>query len=63
MLKRANYAWTPEDEVKLRELAGQGIQIRSISVRLRRSVSSIKKRAGSIGVELPKPRRSRFRFE
>jgi len=63
MLKRANYAWTPEDEVRLRELAGKGIQIRSIAVRLRRSVSSIKKRAGSIGVELPKARRSRFRFE
>ena len=57
MLKRLVYAWTPEDEAKLRELTEQGLHLRAIALRLKRSESSIKKRSKEIGVKLkPNPR-------
>ena len=52
MLKRRVYAWTPDDEAKLRELTEQGLHLRAIALRLKRSESSIKKRAREIGVAL-----------
>ena len=52
MLKRAVYAWTPEDEAKLKELAEQGVYLRNIALRLKRSESSIKKRARELGVKV-----------
>jgi DNA-binding NarL/FixJ family response regulator len=45
MLKRKSYAWTPEDETTLKELADKGMHLRAIALRLRRSESSIKKKA------------------
>jgi hypothetical protein len=50
MLKRFSYAWTPEDEAKLRELAEKGVYRRNIALRLRRSESSVKKRARDLGL-------------
>ena len=52
MLKRLVYAWTPEDEAKLKELAQKGVYLRHIAIKLKRSESSIKKRAREIGVAL-----------
>jgi hypothetical protein len=63
MLKRASYAWTPEDEAKLRELAGKGIHLRNIALKLRRSESSIKKRARDLQIKVQTTPRSRFRFD
>ena len=63
MLKRASYAWTPEDEAKLRELADKGIYLRNIALKLRRSESSIKKRAHDLQIKLQARPRPRFRFD
>jgi len=63
MLKRESYAWTPEDEAKLRELAGKGIYLRNIALKLRRSESSIKKRARDLQIKVQTTPRSRFRFD
>jgi hypothetical protein len=62
VLKRASYAWTREDEARLQELAGQGLHLRRIALRLRRSESSVKKRARALGISVPKTPRGRFRF-
>jgi len=61
MLKRRNHAWTLADEERLRVLAGQGVYLRNIAVRLRRSESSIKKRARDIGVAVLRTPRRPFR--
>jgi DNA-binding NarL/FixJ family response regulator len=52
MLKRLVYAWTPQDEAKLKELAEQGKHLRTIALRLKRSESSIKKRAHDLGIQV-----------
>jgi len=56
------HAWTPDDEAALKQLAGQGMHLRAIALRLKRSESSIKKRAHELGVPVKRPPRSRFRF-
>jgi hypothetical protein len=63
MLKRSTYAWSAEDEAKLRELASTGLYLRRIALRLKRSESSIKKRARELGVTVLKTPRSSFRFD
>lgn len=61
MLKRAQYAWTPEDEAKLQQMVEQGVFLRNIAVRLKRSESSVKKRAYDLGLTLR--RMPRFRAD
>jgi DNA-binding NarL/FixJ family response regulator len=61
MLKRKSYAWTPEDELSLKQLAEKGVHIRAIALRLRRSESSIKKRARELGVKAKLNPRGNFR--
>jgi hypothetical protein len=63
MLKRASYAWTSEDEAKLRELADKGVYLRNIALKLRRSESSIKKRAHDLQIKVQARPRARFRFD
>jgi hypothetical protein len=63
MLRSANHIWTPEDEARLREMATAGLFLRNIALRLRRSESSIKKRAHDLGIKLKKPPRHRFRLD
>jgi hypothetical protein len=63
MLRRTNHVWTAEDEARLCELAGKGMFLRNIAIRLRRSESSIKKRAYDLGIRLNKPPRNRFRID
>jgi hypothetical protein len=55
--------WSPEDEATLREMAGQGVYMRRIALRLRRTENSIKKRAIQLGVKVTKTPRSTFRFD
>jgi DNA-binding NarL/FixJ family response regulator len=62
MLKRPVYAWTPEDEARLKAMAQQGVYLRNIAVRLKRSESSIKKRARELGIKVQITPRARFRF-
>ena len=62
MLKRKSYAWTEEDEAKLKELAGQGIYLRNIALKLKRSESSIKKRSRELGIKVQLTPRTPFRF-
>ena len=62
MLKRKTYAWTPEDEAALKQLSEKGMHLRAIALRLKRSESSIKKRAFDLGVVVKSPPRSQFRF-
>lgn len=54
--------WTPEEEATLREMAGQGVYMRRIALRLRRTESSIKKRAVQLGVKVMKTPRPSLRF-
>jgi len=61
-MRRANWKWTTEDETALRDLAGKGLHLRAIAVRLRRSESSIKKRARDLKIAVRRPPRGRFRF-
>ena len=63
MLKRASYAWTAADDAKLLELAGKGVYLRNIAIRLRRSESSIKKRATLLGIRVPRTPRPSFNLE
>jgi DNA-binding NarL/FixJ family response regulator len=63
MLKRASYAWTAEDEAKLRELANKGVHLRNIALKLRRSESSIKKRSHDLQIKIQATPRARFRFD
>jgi hypothetical protein len=63
MLKRVSHVWTSEDEVKLREMAAKGVYLRNIAIRLRRSESSIKKRAFDLGLSLRRTPRSHFRID
>jgi DNA-binding NarL/FixJ family response regulator len=63
MVKRLVYAWTPEDEAKLKELADQGVYVRNIAIRLKRSESSIKKRARELGIKVRITPRTPFRFQ
>jgi DNA-binding NarL/FixJ family response regulator len=59
MLRRKNYAWTPEDEAALKELSEKGLHLRAIALRLKRSESSVKKRAHALGVQMKKNPRYR----
>ena len=61
MLRRASYTWTTEEEAKLKDMAQSGLYLRNIAVRLRRSESSVKKRARDLGVMIKQ--RPRFRLE
>jgi len=63
LLKRQRAKWTSGEDAKLRELAVSGSHVRTIALRLRRSESSIKKRARDIGVEVRQPPRSKFRVD
>jgi len=56
------HPWTPEDEAALKEMAEKGVYMRRIALRLRRSESSIKKRAVQLGVRVPPTPRPRLRF-
>ena len=55
--------WTPIEEATLRELAARGVHLRKIALRLRRSESSVKKRAFHLGVAVAKAPRPSFSFE
>jgi hypothetical protein len=59
MLNRKSYAWTPEDETTLKELADKGMHLRAIALRLRRSESSIKKKAYDLDIQVKRPPRYR----
>jgi hypothetical protein len=63
MLRSANHVWTLEDEARLRGMATEGLFLRNIALRLKRSESSIKKRVHDLGITLKKPPRHRFRFD
>jgi DNA-binding NarL/FixJ family response regulator len=62
MLTRLNFAWTPQEEATLKALAEQGMCLRSIAFRLKRSESSIKKRARDLGINVKVTPRTPFRF-
>jgi hypothetical protein len=62
MLKRKSYVWNAEQVAQLRELAAKGIHVRAIALKLRRSESSIKKRAHDLGIRVQSVPRPRFRI-
>jgi len=56
------HPWTSEDEAKLKEMAGKGVYMRKIALRLRRSENSVKKRAALLDVRVSRnPRSGLFR--
>ena len=61
MLRRASYAWTAQDEAKLKAMVEAGAFLRNIAIRLRRSESSVSKHARELGVKVK--RRPRFHFD
>jgi len=63
MRTRKNWAWTPEDEAKLRDCANKGVHLRSIALKLRRSESSVKTHARALNLKVRPPPRSRMRFD
>lgn len=62
-MRRSNWSWTIDDEARLRELADKGLHLRAIAVRLRRSESSIRKRAHELQVAVRRPPRGNFRVD
>ena len=46
--------WTPEDDERLRKLAGEGRTALTIAERLKRSTTAVRGRAKRLGVELVK---------
>src|SRR3954462_5618983 len=62
-MRRANWSWTADDETKLRELADKGVHLRAIALRLRRSESSIRKRAHELKIAVRRPPRTRLRAD
>ena len=63
MLRRKSYVWTLEDELALRQLAEKGMHLRAVALRLRRSESSVKKRARNLGVSLKLNPRGNFSID
>ena len=56
---RKNWAWTTEDEGKLRDHVAKGAHLRILAIRLKRSEASIKMHARALNVQIqPKPRSS-----
>jgi hypothetical protein len=62
-MRRANWSWTADDETKLRELADKGVHLRAIALRLRRSESSIRKRAHELKIAVRRPPKGSFRAD
>jgi hypothetical protein len=60
MLKRTSFAWTPEDEARLIELAENGFYRRNIALPLRRFESGIKKRAHNLALSVKTTPRRHF---
>lgn len=58
----SNQRWDAAAEASLRALAGQGFYLRKLALRLRRSESSIKKRARLLDVPIPPGPRSIVKF-
>jgi hypothetical protein len=57
MPKRSSQRWTADDETALRDLVEKGFYLRRISLRLRRSESSIQMRARDLNIKVkPTPR-------
>jgi hypothetical protein len=54
---KRNHYWTPDEEEKLRGLANKGMHYRAVALRMRRSESSIKKRANELGIKVVAPPR------
>jgi hypothetical protein len=63
MRTRPKYFWTDDDEAKLRALAANGVHLRAIAMKLRRSESSVKTYARNLGVRIKPRRYHRFRFD
>jgi len=63
LLKRSTSAWSAEDETKLRELASTRLYLHRIALRLKRSESSIRRRARELWVTVLKTPRNSFRFD
>ena len=62
-MKLLNAPWTAEDDLQLRQLAGSGVHLRAIALKLRRTESSVKARARKIGVSVKPPPRGQFRVD
>jgi hypothetical protein len=45
-----NKAWRPEDEEMLRNLAGQGVSLARISIRLKRNQNAVRFKATQLGL-------------
>jgi DNA-binding NarL/FixJ family response regulator len=54
MTERRIQPWTPEEDERLRKLAGEGRAVPIIAERLKRSPHSVRNRAKVMGVKLPK---------
>jgi hypothetical protein len=61
-MKRQGAKWTTVEEAKLRELANAGAHVRGIALKLRRSESSVRRRAHELGVAVKPAPRGTFRF-
>jgi DNA-binding NarL/FixJ family response regulator len=63
MRTRPGFFWTDEDEAKLRALAADGVHLRTIALRLRRSESNVKTYARKLGITIKQRQRHRFRID
>jgi DNA-binding NarL/FixJ family response regulator len=53
-IRRPTRQWTPEDDERLRKLAGEGRAALTIAERLKRSQDSVRNRAKVMGIKLVK---------
>ena len=57
------FKWTSDEDGKLRRWAAEGMRVRHIALKLRRSENGIKHRARQLGVAIEASSLPRFRFE
>jgi hypothetical protein len=57
MLSRKNHFWTDAEDAKLREFAHQGVHVRNVAIRLKRTTDGVRRRAQQLGLSFPRPPR------
>jgi hypothetical protein len=53
MLSRRNYFWSEAEDAKLRAFAQNGVYVRNIAIRLKRTPTGVRRRAKQLGLSLP----------
>ena len=52
VMRSHGHKWTAEEDIRLRELAGLGVRLRNVALKLGRTENGVRKRARQLGVNL-----------